>query len=443
MEITSVSGLEQEIKWFSQVLNSRFESYKNQTPFGVESVAPPSLVNDDSPYGIFLRKHQLNLDERVILMLALAPHLFPELLTVFIPAGSNIKAPIEFGGRIGKSHRGFLPTGETVLFMLAGTNILRKHQTQQLFSQDHFFSKTNMLSIGVTSKGEPSMAGTLEISEECIDMVVSGVYRKPDYNESFPAKLLETKLDWQDLILPNHTQNQISEIYTWYNHHHTLLDNWGMEGRIKQGYRVLFHGPPGTGKTLTAALIGKKTGQDVYRIDLSKVISKFIGETEKNLARIFDKAENKDWILFFDEADALFSKRTEGDSSNDRHANQEVAYLLQRIEDFNGLVVLATNLKKNIDIAFLRRFQTLVHFPVPKPQEIEKIWTNTFSNKCQLDQDIDLAEISAKYELTGGSILNIVQYCSLKTIERNSKTISKEDLLAGIVREYHKLGKRI
>ena len=130
-----------------------------------------------------------------------------------------------------------------------------------------------------------------------------------------------------------------------------------MRKRVKPGYRALFHGPPGTGKTLTATLLGKHTGRPVFRIDLSRVVSKYIGETEKNLSRLFDKAEHKDWILFFDEADALFGKRTEIRDAHDKYANQEVAYLLQRIESYAGLVILATNQRGNIDEAFLRRFQ--------------------------------------------------------------------------------------
>jgi SpoVK/Ycf46/Vps4 family AAA+-type ATPase len=139
------------------------------------------------------------------------------------------------------------------------------------------------------------------------------------------------------------------------------------EKQTEQGYRALFHGPPGTGKTLTAALVGKEFDIPVYRIDLSMVVSKYIGETEKNLELLFDRAEKKGWILFFDEADALFGKRTDVKDAHDRFTNQEVSYLLQRIEDYNGLVILATNMKSNIDEAFIRRLHLVIHFPLPSP----------------------------------------------------------------------------
>ncbi len=140
-----------------------------------------------------------------------------------------------------------------------------------------------------------------------------------------------------------------------------------MRPLIKPGYRVLFYGPSGTGKTLTAALLGKQYGKDLYRIDLSQIVSTFIGETEKNLERVLKRSETKSWIPFFDEADALFGKRTNVQSAHDKYANQEVSYLLQRVEDYPGLLILASNFKNNLDDAFIRRFHSLVHFPCPTP----------------------------------------------------------------------------
>ena len=161
------------------------------------------------------------------------------------------------------------------------------------------------------------------------------------------------------------TLRAIEEIQTFIVHGDTLMREWGMAARLRPGYRALFHGPPGTGKTMSAALLGRLTNREVYRIDLSLVVSKYIGETEKNLARVFDRAQQQGWILFFDEADALFGKRSEVSDAHDRYANIEVAYLLQRLETYDGLVVLATNLQRNIDPAFLRRISVAVDFVAP------------------------------------------------------------------------------
>jgi SpoVK/Ycf46/Vps4 family AAA+-type ATPase len=224
---------------------------------------------------------------------------------------------------------------------------------------------------------------------------------------------------------------------------------------IKPGYRALFHGPPGTGKTLTALIVGKKTGRDVFRIDLSMVVSKFIGETEKNLSRLFERAKSKDWILFFDEADALFGKRTSTRDAHDKYANQEVSYLLQRVENHNGMVILASNFKSNIDEAFIRRFQSVVYFPAPNTSERLDLWKKILPGKAQEESDKtdkeskiiirphdkDLAAIAAKYEITGAGIVNVVQYCCLEALSEGSREITIRQIKAGIEREYQKEGK--
>jgi SpoVK/Ycf46/Vps4 family AAA+-type ATPase len=217
--------------------------------------------------------------------------------------------------------------------------------------------------------------------------------------------------------------------------------DWGMHKKLKPGYRVLFHGPPGTGKTLTATLLGKYTGKDVFKIDLSMVVSKFIGETEKNLANLLSRAEKTENILFFDEADALFGKRTNVRDAHDKYANQEVSYLLQRIEYYKGLVILASNLKSNIDESFVRRFQAIVHFPLPKASERLMIWEKAFPPNVRLEKDIELGQIAQKYELSGAEIMNVVQYACLCALEDKKKTIYPEYLAIGIQREFQKGGR--
>jgi SpoVK/Ycf46/Vps4 family AAA+-type ATPase len=174
---------------------------------------------------------------------------------------------------------------------------------------------------------------------------------------AFLAQRITTELVWADLVLSGTVMAQVEEIAVW-------LEGSRLKRRTSPGFSSLFSGPSGTGKTLTAALLGKRTGLDVYRVDLSRVISKNIGETEKNLGRIFDRAERNNWILFFDEADALFGKRTQVADAHDRFANQEVNYLLQRIEQYSGLVIMAANTSQNIDEALARRFQVMIHFPI-------------------------------------------------------------------------------
>jgi len=178
-------------------------------------------------------------------------------------------------------------------------------------------------------------------------------------------KRLTTKLSWNDLRVSNELRQQIAELEKWLLQNAKPANHRETGDKLKKGYRALFDGPDGTGKTLTAELLGKHSKLDVYRIDLSMVVSKYIGETEKNLEQLFARAEDKRWILFFDEADALFGKRTSVKDAHDKFANQEVSYLLQRIEDYNGMVILATNMKSNIDDAFRRRFNSVLKFSLP------------------------------------------------------------------------------
>ena len=255
------------------------------------------------------------------------------------------------------------------------------------------------------------------------------------------TKTITTRLEWEDLVLDNTVLQQVQEIKAWLEHGDTLMHDWGLEKILKPGYSCLFYGPEGTGKTLTATLLGKVTGREVYRVSLSVLVSKYIGETEKNLERVFAQAEEHKAILFFDEADALFGKRTEVKDAHDKYANQEVSYLLQRIEDFPGVIILATNLKSNMDAAFLRRFRSIVHFNMPAAAERLQLWKNIFGKGKPLDAGIDLQDIAAKYELSGEQIVNVLRHCMLWVARHHAAAVSKDCLLDGIRNELKRTGK--
>ncbi len=440
----NVNHLTGELEWFTKVLDERFKQYFNpgKRTRDILKITPPVFKKGSSQYAEFIDYYQLSIPERIVLILSLTPHVQPHLLDVFFTRNQKFNRGFtEFGGIKGEYHGGFLPTGETAMFILAGNNIERRIDFSYIFGREHFFYKHKILQLQTSNENEPYLSGVLRLSEEYVDYFTSGKIKKPKFSLSFPAKPIETKLEWSDLVLDEDTANQVEEILTWIEHGHTLMDKWGMNKRTMPGFRCLFHGPSGTGKTLTAGLIGKLTNREVYKVDLSMVISKYIGETEKNLARIFDKAENKGWILFFDEADALFGKRTSISDAHDRYANQEVSYLLQKVEDYDGLVILATNFKSNLDEAFARRFQSIIHFPVPKPAQRLKLWENAISPEAILDKDINLNQIANKYEVTGGSIMNIVRFASLKAISNGENIIKNKDLQEGIIREFRKEGK--
>lgn len=404
--------LHAHIDWFNQMLTVAIQIYFRQgcEYSSIEKVIPP----DDRWLEDITNRPKITFSERVIIMLALMPHICPQALDIFFVQNKDFdRQYTEFGGWKGLSHGGFLPTGETASFILAGEDVEKKKTVIRMFQRDHWFYTQNILRLEGAGEGEPFLSGQLRATDEFLSHVLLDREYKPDYTIGFPAKLITTPLEWKDMVLDYHTYEALEDINTWIEYQYTILEDWGLKRILKPGFRALFYGPPGTGKTLAATLLGKKNHMDVYRVDLSMIVSKYIGETEKNLAKVFDLAENRNWILFFDEADALFGKRTSTNTSNDRHANQEVAYLLQRIEDFPGMVILATNLKSNIDEAFSRRFQSIIYFPIPDEELRAALWRNMLPPQW-LGEDVEeLITMAAETELSGGSITNVVRRCAI------------------------------
>ena len=432
-----------ELKWLGQVIESRLNQYlQKKKPYReVDSITPPT-VGEQSHYTRFVRDHKLTFNERLVLFLALVPHISPQFLDEAITGSLDQQGEFpQLGGVRGKTFRGFLPTVETALFLIAGDDLQKRFQAKDMFSADHLFSTRQVIHLSTSEDHEPVTSSRLILDPDYVELFTSGKVIRPRMSTTFPAQWITTEMDWDDLVLVPSTLKQIREIETWIRYNDVLLYDWGMKKKIKPGYRCLFHGPSGTGKTLTATLLGKYTGKDVFRIDLSTVISKYIGETEKNLSNLFDKAASKDWILFFDEADALFGKRTNIRDAHDKYANQEVSYLLQRIENHPGLIILASNFKSNIDDSFIRRFHSVIYFPFPGAEERLLLWRKSFPEQLKLANGVQLGQIAVRYELSGANIINIVQYISLKALNDERTAIEMEDIIEGIRKEYDKEGK--
>ena len=221
-----------------------------------------------------------------------------------------------------------------------------------------------------------------------------------------PLRHMTTQKYWADIVLNSSTLQQIDQLRSWLNQH-TGLKNKG--NKPSGGYRVLLYGADGTGKSTTAAILAKEFSTGIYSVDLSSIVSKYIGETEKNIARLFSDAQQKGSILFFDKADALFGKRTEVKDSHDRYANLDTNYLLQRMDDYNGLVIVASNSKSNIDDALLRRFQSVIHFPLPTKEERKRIWALIVPDEKLINE----AGVE-DYELTPAEIVSIAEAAKTK-----------------------------
>lgn len=431
-----------EFKYLNDLIDFRLNN-----PAGRDIPAMPEVEAWSLPLKDFLLKYNFAKDQysATLLLIGLAPHAVPELFDRAIQ--EKLKASGDFpeiGGVRGKNFRSFLPTGQTAVFLLAGDDWESRQRVEQLFWSDKDFAKKKILWLEELPQSEPVLSGKIIMALDYVDLFLLGASAPPHFSTSFPAKRIETKLRIDDIVLNKEVQRHYKNMEDWISFNQPLMDKWAMEKRLRKGFRVLFYGPAGTGKTLTAGVLGNETKKDVYKIDLSMVVSKYIGETEKNLELLFARAEDKDWILFFDEADAIFGKRTSVRDAHDKYANQEVSYLLQRIEDYNGLVILATNMKNNIDDAFIRRFNDIVKFTIPNEEERNEIWEKSFPENANYD---DIPNQVKKYKLTGGNIINAVHFAGIQAVKRRKESdegkllFYLEDVTDGIKKEMAKEGK--
>ncbi|WP_062056415.1 ATP-binding protein [Aquimarina longa] len=422
------------------VVKLHVANINNTENYALDELYNTQLQIEDGALLEIVKKYKLNFQEQVILLLALTPYFSPQTLDIFLAKNPNFDVICtEFGGTTQTPHRGVIPTAETAIFLLAARDPEKRKEVATLLLPESKLAKNNLVSLDPVADNIPPLSGKLLPHEELVQLLMYGAVKPPALSPHFPAQQLTTTMEWEDLIVSKKTKEQLNDLQNWLNYNQALQAHPELGKRAKKGYRTLFYGPSGTGKTLTASLLGKSANRPVFRIDLSLMVSKYIGETEKNLSGVFKKAEHKNWILFFDEADALFSKRTETSSSNDRFANQEVAYLLQRIENYNGMVILASNLKQNIDSAFMRRFQSLIYFPMPAKKERKLIWEKTIPKELPLSPEIDMDRLVDHYEFSASQISNIVQSCFIDTLATNTKEITSDILIKNLSQEFNKI----
>jgi SpoVK/Ycf46/Vps4 family AAA+-type ATPase len=256
------------------------------------------------------------------------------------------------------------------------------------------------------------------------------------------AQKLRARYRWEDLVLPDDVRAQLQDVCNAVRFRARVHGEWGFERKFSlgRGLTVLFSGPSGTGKTMSAEVLAGDLDLDLFKINLAEVVSKYIGETEKNLARIFDEAESANGILLFDEADALFGKRSEVKDSHDRYANIEINYLLQRLEEFEGIVILTTNMLKNLDPAFTRRIQYTVEFPAPNERGRGELWAKVFPAATPRATDLDLDFLAKRFKLSGANIKNIALNSAFLAAS-NGGVVDMAHVVTALRREYHKMGK--
>ncbi len=465
--ISNSDNLQQAFDYLRTIIKARASISLSKEDDGIDV---PSLgyIDDGSLFAELIEKHQPNFYEYLLLVGALATEFAP---AVFEEELVSLRQHPEQLKRFAEAHQHsspfFVPSIESIVYLAAGDTMHHRltalsclHSEHWLFTENVLkkldcFSgqsteKSNEQQTAIEANSLPLVQHTLCLHPEYRDKMLhnsaltrtNGKLKKGTQNmpKLIAVKTLSTAKQWSDLVLSKNTQKRIKDLIKAIEHSDTLQNEWNMAGKVMPGYRALFHGPSGTGKTLSASLLGKITDRPVQRVDLSQLVSKYIGETEKNLAKLFDQADDKNWILFFDEADALFGKRTSVKDSHDRYANQEVSYLLQRVEEFAGITILATNFKGNMDEAFIRRFNTIIPFELPSADLREKIWrANLPAQQCDKTLLANLNKL-ASYALSGGSIVNAIQHACLQAIAAK-RLVSIDDCSDGIALEMEKQGK--
>jgi SpoVK/Ycf46/Vps4 family AAA+-type ATPase len=276
------------------------------------------------------------------------------------------------------------------------------------------------------------------------DALFSAAQKQLSHRLGLLAEKVTRTLSWDDLVLPEKVLESLKELTAQYRHQHRVFHEWGFSAKVAygRGLSALFHGPPGTGKTMVAGVIARELGLELYKVDLSRVVDKYIGETEKNLGRIFDEAARSQAILLFDEADSLFSKRTAVKSSHDRYANLETNFLLQRIESFEGVCLLTSNFESSIDEAFKRRLRFKIAFPFPSKEERVLLWKAMIPVLAAASKDLNFHILAAEFEMAGGHIKNAVLRAAFMAA-RAQQHINQDILYQAAMDEYREMGKLV
>jgi len=425
----NLNAINIELDWLAGIIEQRTNARLNDIPINDTPIELFEL--EEGTYFELVNKFNLGLAERMVLGLTVLVNLKPEVFDRFLIANPETGKPFrEYGGIIDKQTFQFKPTLRTAIYLLSGGDSLKFVYYQNILrSNNRLFTEqiVNLYSVGEHHNYLPD--SLIQLDSAYVDYLFAGEIPRLDSGNNFPAKLLETNKTFEDLVLKESAKKQLEPALNYVKVQQKLYANNEVGNKIKKGFVLLLHGPPGTGKTLTASIIGNELKTQVYQIDSSLVVSKYIGETEKNLERVFKRLEGKNCILFFDEADAMFGKRTEVQDSKDRYANQGVSYLLQRMEKFDGLIILATNYEKNFDDAFKRRILTKIHIGRPGVEERIKLWSNALPDGYSYQSKKLVEALSKHFDFTGANIAVVVKMSVEKAFSEGAKVLT-HDLIA-------------
>lgn len=440
----NINAMASSIIWLEELMKHRIEELQGKHKLDIEDHAEKidkNYLSDKTSFLQLLQSYNNSFVEYLLISLGFTAWFRPQSLAILAQQKSDTDDIYpETGLLSNKSINKYLPTLQTAIFLLAGKNL-----TKQAFYHgvllEHALFKDQVLHLRKPSayNNFPN-EHIIEFDLSFYNYLINGKKPRFDSSPDFPATLLETEKEFSDLVLKDHTRSQLNTIMDYAANKEALMQRKGVSNKIKPGLLAMLYGPPGTGKTFTVSVMSKKLGIDAYRIDLSRVISKYIGETEKNLEKIFERLSDKNCILFFDEADALFGKRTEVGDAKDRYANQEVAYLLQRVEEFPGLVILASNFKQNLDSAFKRRILISVFLAPPDAEERLLLWNNGLPEYFKyVPENLPLV-LAEKHSFTGANIANVLKLSCIHAESNDTNEINIDIMEPFIKQEYYKEG---
>lgn len=380
----------------------------------------------DGPFGQVVRAGGLTSAEAVTLLAALAREVEDRYDALFATL-SDRPGATRLTGEVARSLAARTPAGRLAF--------------SDLLAADAPLVHAGLVEI---APGTPSLAGDLTVSDEFAQWALGRPSSLGRADASFPARPLGTVHTLDDVVLPVAQRTQLCGLVERIRDRAIVVDQWGFGGHHDSvsGLVALFHGPSGTGKSMAATAIGRAAGLPVWQVDLSHVVSKYVGETSKQLSTVFDRAAREGWLLLFDEADAVFGKRTEVSDAHDRYANQDVSYLLTRLADHPGTVILTTNLLANIDDAFQRRLHVVVEFEQPGIDERARLWASVLPQSLPLADGIDWATLARSYPLTGAQIRDAAVDAAY-VAAANGRVVTLDHLTSGIRAQYAKSGRTV
>lgn len=430
--LAAISG---ELNWLSLRIQNILE---NKSP----AFLPLPPLDGKSAYGSLLSEHSITDTDRVLLNLALATSFAPEILTPLAQAAADKTWAAHVGGFFRQGDAQFYPTVRTAVFLLSGLDVeTRSYYSSYFHSKRHVFSSSLVLT---APRQENSIFLNHEIifNDQFLASILHGEPPRLDGEHGFPARRSKRTHTLAEVVLAEKTKLEIEKLRRFTRHMKKIWEI-NTHNRYRNNFICIFSGEPGTGKSHTAEAVGNEFNLPVYKVNFAQMVSKYIGETEKNLEKVFDRFDRQPCILFFDEAESIFSKRTEVKDSHDQHANNMQSYLLQKIEDFAGIVILATNvqnLSQYFDKAFQRRIRLIAAFDFPEYEERQRLWAQSLEAPYHFAEGLT-ERLAKNYQLTGGSVYNIVSDAVLDAMDKEAETITFEIIEPAMKDEFKKTGR--